>query len=203
MKVLFVGDGHRDSKVIPAIVEHTLGLDTGAIANGSTCESWSSVTLHGRGYARRLPYFVNRARTHKMDGVVCTVDSDKAPKRARLKELLSARQEDRTKNAPFPTAIGEARPHLEAWLLDDREAVRAALPLPDGLDVPSLKKASCPKTSLNALFNACGLRDGDSCSERLAMIAESLDPLRCHNAQETGLKAFVASIREEFGPRSR
>ena len=56
--------------------------------------------------------------------LVATVDSDNTE--GRLAELRAARDEEQRK-AHLPVAVGEAHPHGEAWLLDERATLESAL----------------------------------------------------------------------------
>jgi hypothetical protein len=200
MRVVFVADGPRDEVVVPAIVEVILELEAGRLRTDLVFIAWKQIRLHGRGFGRKLQYVILRARTDKMDAVVATVDCDDANPRSRLRELVDGRSHDRAKSAPFPTAVGEARPHVEAWLLDDSAAVRCAIQSPEQVQFPSYKQVTDPKAELNRLLREHGLDELDYL-EALALIAASLAPERCVHAKETGLKAFVDEVRLELRPQ--
>src|SRR5436305_6917758 len=116
LNLLFVGDGPRDEAVVPRLVERILNVDvTGEF------EPWKELHLHGsgKGLGKKLLYMLRRARDRGAAGVVATVDADKFTKKDKLTDLKGARNKDRESGHTTPAALGEAIPHLEAWLLDD------------------------------------------------------------------------------------
>lgn len=192
MHLYFVGDGPRDEAAVPRLVERVLGAEV-----DTEFSAW--VRLHARsGYGRKLRYAIRRARDRNRKGVVATVDSDKAPPRERLRELRQARDDDRATSAPLPTALGEAVPHLEAWLLDDPVAVREALGLDPNESVPTIRKAKHPKTAINSLIEKSS--DDRSVLDHLSEIARQCNPDRCRHASETGFKSFADDVNTELGP---
>ena len=111
---------------------------------------------------------------------------------------MEGRERHRSKNAPFPIALGEADPHFEAWLLDDPAGVRRALGLPGEIDVVNVMKSPYPKDDLDQLIVKASRTDTRiSC---LAQIAACVDVSRCNHAKQTGLHAFVNEVRTELGP---
>lgn len=195
MHLLFVADGPRDKAAIPKLVERILNT-----AIESVFQEWKGIRLHrGGGYKRRLLFVIGQARDQELDGVVATVDSDRDAPKKRLKELCLGRDEDR-KNAtvsPLPTAVGEAVPHLEAWLLDDPVSVRNALGLPRDSDIPDVAQGD-PKTALNRLIDES--ESSDRPTQLLSAIACELDSERCNHSSDTGFKDFVHDVRAELEP---
>jgi hypothetical protein len=200
MKLLFVGDGSRDIAVLPALVENLLDVSDGSVRTDSVFKQWRDIELFegGTGYRRRMQFAIAQARAERIQGLVCAVDCDKAHPRERLKELNNARDADRTKNTSLPTAIGEARPHGEAWLVDDPDAVREGLSLDSNVHVPSYKKIKDPKAELNKLLDAGGATDGAARCAKMILIAEKLDPDRCKNGKATGFNEFVEEVVREL-----
>jgi hypothetical protein len=117
----------------------------------------------------------------------------------RLRVVLRAREADRALSPAIPTALGEAVPHGEAWLLDDAVAVRAALNLPADTPIPTVRRSQNPKRTLHELL-ANSPRTGDRPLEVLADIARQLEPSRCTHGKKTGFHGFVGEVREESGP---
>ena len=191
--LFFVGDGERDAVTVPAIVKRLL-----AIAFRPTCARWARLHRAGRGYGRKLLYSLRQARDRKADGVVATVDADSEKKGRRLRVLRDARESDRSRFPAFPTAIGEAVPHGESWLLDDPVAVRKAMNLPADAEIPTVQHSSDPKETLHQL-----LRNSPRAEERplqvWADIAGQLDASRCRHRKATGFQGFVADVRRELG----
>ncbi|MCH7885708.1 MAG: hypothetical protein IIC01_10715, partial [Planctomycetes bacterium] len=119
MRLLFVGDGDRDAATVPHLVEGILGLEI-----TDEFRSWKKLRLQPkstprglRGYTPKLMYAVRAARSRGLDGVVATVDRDAEEPRSRLAKLQEGRDLDRREDPALPTALGEANPHGEAWLL--------------------------------------------------------------------------------------
>ncbi|MCW8141553.1 MAG: hypothetical protein KIT58_21835, partial [Planctomycetota bacterium] len=194
--IMVVSDGPRDAAMLPPLVSTILGAEVQAVAS----RAWSSVVLRrGGGYDRKLRFVLREALDQGARGVVATVDRDRAPRRSRLADLVAGRdaerQDPRSPVAQLPTALGEADPHAEAWLLDDPKAVRAALGLDGRAEVPNVRRSS-PKDALDALFAGSDERPLDL----LAAVAREVDPGRCAHARETGLEAFCAEVRRELGP---
>ncbi|HEV8069476.1 MAG TPA: hypothetical protein VGP76_17175 [Planctomycetaceae bacterium] len=141
---------------------------------------------------------MRRVAERNLVGLVAAVDCDSAVPKSRLQELKQGRQNDRAKNHSFPTAIGEAQPHLEAWLLDDPMAVRLCLGLANDFQVATVTNVSSPKQELDRLIDEHGPRDGASRAELLGKIASSIDPKRHAHAAQTGFEAFVNEVEQEF-----
>lgn len=195
IRLLVVGDGERDGATIPRFVENVLKTSV-----DHAFHRWARLHTRGsgKGYARKVKYAVRQARTERRDGLVAVVDRDRSTRGERFGEMRRAREEDRTSLPPYPTALGEAIPHGEAWLLDDRDAVRAVLQLENDVVIPTTKKTKNPKRKLEALVEQSS-RDDDP-SAIFAEIAQALDLSRCVHAKETGFQAFVDDLRDEIGP---
>ena len=192
-RLFFVGDGERDAVIVPAIDKRVLNATF-----ESSCTRWARLHGAGRGYGRKLLYSLRQARDRKADGIVATVDADKEKKGRRLRALRDARESDRSRFPAFPTAIGEAVPYGESWLLDDPVAVREAMNLPTDAEIPTVQQSSDPKETLHQL-----LRNSPRAEERplrvWADIAEQVDVSRCTHGKTTGFHAFVADVRRELG----
>ena len=193
IRLLFVGDGERDAAMNPHLVRTITGIRV-----EPTARPWARLNAAGRGYECKLLFAIRDARDRQLDGVVATVDQDKSRGRDRLRELVAARAKDREYAAPLPTAVGVANPHAEAWLLDDPVAVRTALGLGTGVQIPNVRTARNPKSDLNGLQSMSERRD-EPVRTVLADIARSVDPRRCQHARETGFAAFVDDVRSEIG----
>jgi hypothetical protein len=130
--------------------------------------------------------------------MVATVDSDRSAPRKRLDEIRLGRSEDRQdpRASPMPAALGEAVPHLEAWLLDDPVAVRNVLRFSNEKDIPNVQ-AVLPKDTLNNLIVESE-RD-EHPTQVLAEIANELDRGRCNHSCDNGLDDFVRDVRAELG----
>ncbi len=193
MHLLIVGDGDRDSASVPPLVEKMLN-----VAVRSVFRPWAR--LHsakgGKGYARRLLFAVKQAHDLKVDGLVATVDTDRSPNRKKLRELQDARADQRQSAPPFPTALGEANPHGEAWLLDDPVAVAKVLKLAADR-IPNIRNVQYPKDTLNDLWQTSERADVLILTI-LTEIAQQLDIQRCQHKKETGLHHFLEDVRQEL-----
>lgn len=202
MHLLIVADGERDHCVVPRLVGRILNAQIDA-----TFMPWKDFSGHpsraqgtvGKGYERKLKLALLTARNKQLAGLVATLDSDRAPKGERLRQLKAARDSDRENQnlSVLPAAIGEAVPHVEAWLLDDPKAIREILQFPGVREIPNVRDVD-PKLALD-----------DLCSESarevhllvlLAEMATSHDCERCNHRMETGLQEFVDDVRKELGP---
>ncbi len=188
--MLFVGDGPREGTVLPPIVSGILRVEL-----DPQTRPWAH--LHGGGYSQKLRFAALQAAELEARGLVAVVDSDADPRGTKLKRLQRGR--DVVPVAPVPTAPGEAVPHLEAWLLDDSEAIRSALGM-TAPSIPSPASVESPKRTLESIISSAG---GPTTGEALGGIARALDPRRCANAQSTGFHAFVAEVKTHPGPLSR
>lgn len=197
IRLLFVGDGERDAATNP----HLVTVITAARVDPTT-RAWARLNEAGRGYDRKLLFAILQARQEGLDGVVAAVDRDTSRGRDRLRELQAARDRDREKHAPLPTAVGVADPHAEAWLLDDPVAVRTTLRLPADALIPTVREVESPKNEIARLH-----RDSPRCDEPVRTIlietAQALSPDRCQHDRETGFAHFVADVRHEIGPLAR
>ncbi len=197
MSVLVVGDGPRDQTALPVLVCRILNKET-----ETRYDDWHRVRVYrqkGTIYARKLKYLTRRARADGFAGLAIVVDADKAPPRQKLRALRHGRDEERQNNPPFPTALGEATPHFDVWLLDDAVAIREALRLAPGFPVPSAAKADYPKDTLSELIERSDVASL-SVSDALGEIARHLVPERCVHGHETGFDTFAEDVGHEIGP---
>lgn len=196
--ILVIGDGPRDSVALPNIVLRLLGEPT-----QFQFEDWHNYShLQGRGrgtiYSKKVKYFTRLAKDLNCFALVVVSDTDKAKKFGeKLRELRQGREEDRRNCPAFPTALGEANPHFDVWLLDDAHAVTLALSCePDA--VPNVRDCPSPKDTLNELIAKSNISGGPS--DILGAIAANIVLSRCSHAKETGLAAFAEEIRSELRP---
>ncbi len=202
--LLFLGDGPRDEAILPPIVGGILEKET-----AGEFRSWKSLRLHDRrgrtrkgssskikGYGRKLKYARRIAEDGDLAGLVAIVDSDRAPPGSRLRELRKARKDERAAGYDLPIAVGEAKPHTEAWLLDDAQAVRSVLSLGEEVAVPSVRNLGDAKGALEALLQASPRQDEPKIV--WADLAKELDPKGCAQAKQTGFAAFVKDVKTEL-----
>jgi hypothetical protein len=187
----FVADGPRDAATVPHLVSRILGVEVEPKAT-----DWKDLRVGG--YPKKVLFAILQAIDAGACGLVAVVDRDKADRLDRLRALHEGRELHRRKYAPFPTACGEAVPHGDAWLLDDPVAVRQALGLAVEVVVLSFRKAKSPKEEIDSLISQSE-RCGDmSKMEVLAEIALRVDHGRFAHSNETGFRAFLAEVRQEF-----
>ena len=201
-RLLCVGDGPRDERPLPALLENLLGgpLDC-------TYEDWHDLRRRprrrgrlgeGSGFGRKVERALLRVRRDGFDGLVAVLDRDTAPAGDRLAQARRGLDHDRSKpeRVPVPTALGEAAPHFEAWLLDDGEAVKLVLNVEAGEAVPHPGNCANPKETLERLIADRGL-DRDPTK---TAVARQLRPDCCRRASTTGFQAFLAELAAEFSP---
>jgi hypothetical protein len=201
IRLLFVGDGPRDEASLPPLVGTILNTK---IDNESGFRAWKSIRVGG--YPKKLLFAIRIVRDRRLPGLVAVVDSDRQPARHRLRELIAARKKDRESTAPVPTALGEARPNVDAWLLDDATAVRDALQLSGNVPIPPVDKTPDPKAALNELIShsldmELQLNRDTSASHTLPLLSEiaaQIAPNRCKRAKATGFHAFEQDVLTEF-----
>ncbi len=193
IRLLFVGDGKRDAATVPRLVEQILGTSV-----QEDTRVWARLHGAGRGYEAKLLYALRQARDQNVGGVVATLDSDEDKPRRRLRRLKDAREADRERSPPIPTALGEAVPHGEAWLLDDPVAVREGMRLPGDTEVPGVRSTKNPKSALTRLM-ALSPRENDETLLVWADVARRVDPARCTHSKKTGFHTFVEEVRSELG----
>ena len=105
----------------------------------------------------------------------------------------------RQSTPPFPTALGEAVPNGDAWLLDDPLAICDALQLDRDTAIPVVTKVRDPKPELDGII-AQSSRAGEDLLQVLATIAGLVRPKRCRHASDTGFEAFVKDVIAELSP---
>jgi len=201
INLLLVADGPRDEHSVPPLLETILGKKI-----RSEFKPWVRLNSSGgrrgkkgiKGYARKLRYHILQAHDERSQGLVAVIDKDKDSKGKRLKALKEGRNEERRESPPFPTAIGQAIPHGEAWLLDDPVAVREALQLPADASIPNVMKCSYPKDNLDTL-KAESSRSSEKITVLLGDIARVVDPDRCQHKKQTGFGAFMKDVVQELG----
>jgi hypothetical protein len=196
IRVHFVGDGERDAATVPHLVRNILRIEI-----HETTTHWPRLNSAGTGFPKKLRFAMKQTIDAAADGLVAVVDRDKAEKRSRLKELQAGRAEWRANviAPPLPTALGEASPHGDAWLLDDPAAIRQALELADDVEIKTVRKTKEPKTTLNELIKGSKYRNEKDIKIVLADIARLVDHQRCAHRDETGFGEFVKDLIAEFG----
>jgi hypothetical protein len=195
MRLLFVADGDRDEHTVPELV--------GGILKRRIClefRAWKSIRVGG--YDRKLEFALRIARDSEVEGLVATIDCDNDKPGRRLSKLRDGRGRDRLnpKFTPLPTALGEAVPHLEAWLLDDEKAVREVLRFPGEKRIPNVVGTD-PKACLNELVDES--ERPERTVELLPELARSIDIGRCNHSAVTGFDQFVNDVEAELGPLSQ
>ncbi len=203
VRLRIVGDGERDAATLPPLLRTLLPHK---FQDEST--PWP-VRLHAgqrkvrgyalKGYGRKLYYVLRSARSAGVDGVAACVDADKDRNRERLKQMIEAREADRSELPSLPTALGEARPHNEAWLLDDPAAVRKGLCLPKDTEVPAVSRVAYPKAELERLHNASPRAD-ERPLDVWRDIATHVQIERSNHREDTGFQAFADEINRELAP---
>ena len=175
--LFFVGDGARDEATVPPLVRTILQIDFSTLfqpwARLHAAERRGRPGRRLRGYGRKLLYAIRAARA---------ADRQQAPS--------------------LPTALGEAKPHAEAWLLDDPAAVREALELPGNAPIPSVRQSRHPKDTLHGLWERSPRRKAGPEEREIAVlqdIARRVDSTRCAHRRQTGFQAFVTEVRHELG----
>ena len=133
--IRFVVDGARDERVMTSLVKAVIDRDF-----ESSHTNWRSIMPLQFGRTSTLTRKLQLARRSAIDSgadaLVATVDTDKSKRGMRLAELDAGRADV----GLVPTAIGEATPHAEAWLIDDPRAVRDSLGLPTETEIPAPTK---------------------------------------------------------------
>ena len=219
--LLFVGDGPRDKAILPPLVTRLLDEPV-----GGEFRHWAGLHQGGKGYRRKLLYAMGQTRLLRKKGLVAVVDRDKSGRGERFGELRLARDSVRADPLNVPTAIGEANPHAEAWLLDDPLAVRKGLDLPPSTPIPNVLDVH-PKNALQVLYKKSPLGEADASANKgapsqqmpgssanalkghdvytpalktLADIAKLVRIEQCHHREETGFETFANDVKSELGP---
>jgi hypothetical protein len=195
--ILVVGDGPRDSVALPILVQKLLNKKVPFLF--VDWHNYSHLVGKGKGtiYSKKVKYFTRVAKDRVCFALVVVTDSDRQEYGEKLSQLKDGRNEERQSNAPFPTALGEAHPHFDVWLLDDCHAVATALSLPPS-KIPNIRKCQSPKDSLTELVDESDVV-GDV-SDSLARIAEVVELNRCPHSRETGYHDFSLELKNELGP---
>ncbi len=191
--VLLVSEGPNDRAVIPVIIEKATNQKF-----EFSYMPWTELRRHRiTGFEAKLGLALAVARLNSHLGLVGVVDADDQPK-VRIAALRRAKEKDRQKLdlERLPTALGEANPELEAWLLDDHEAVKKALALPAQTKIPSPFECKDVKISLDELISKSARNENRT--ERLCEIAKSIEFDKCRNSKATGLQSFVDDLKNEF-----
>jgi hypothetical protein len=153
MSILVVGDGPRDQLALPEIVRNLLGLKV--VTRYDDLHKVIYLKEKGSANVRKVKYLTRRARSNGFLVLAIVVDRDKCRRRERLGDLHEGRDEVRRSSPPFPTALGEADPHFDVWLLDDVVAVREGLGLSGDVEVPNAVSVVSPKEILAKLIREC------------------------------------------------
>jgi hypothetical protein len=191
-KLLIVGDGERDGASLPSLVQTIL-----ATPIQHEFERWPR--LQKKGLDAKLRFAVLQARNRQLKGLVAVVDADQRFRSEKIKKLIGARAEMRQSALAFPTALGEAVPNGDAWLLDDPIAVCDALQLDRSTKIAVVTKVRDPKAELNAII-ALSPRAGEEILPVLCAIASLVQGERCFHAADTGFEAFTKDVAAELSP---
>ena len=205
LKLLIVGDGPRDGFSLPPLVRTALGREIAhqfqdwhyvLFKDGGRVPERGRVRLLGGKIVRRkLLFLLETVLADGFDGLVVVADRDTAGRRVRLREMTEWRTvaQDVPEYHAVPIALGEANRHVEAWLLDDAQAVQQTCGLPADAAIPG---ADCrdPKAEVDSLIHAAGF----TLEGGLAAVAVAVSPDRCRRPQTTGFKQFVDDLRREF-----
>lgn len=192
MRLRFVADGPRDEVVLPPIVGRVLDVRV-----APTFSAWK--TLRVNGYERKLIFAHRQAIDAGEAGMVAVVDQDREARGSRIRALRAGRESERSRAPDLPIAIGQAVPHLEAWLLDDEVAIRRGLGLATDHPVPNVGRCKDPKSAIEALRRA-GSSPHEPILEALGRVAVELDLRRCAHAKRTGFADFHEDVTHELGP---
>ena len=197
LKLVIVGDGPRDGFTLPPLIGTILGRPVEPLFRDWHYVGFGDgVRLQGLKSARRkLGFLLAAVVTDGHDGLVVVTDRDTDGRRDKLRELQGWRDRVRTDPDFFsvPIGLGEANRHVEAWLLDDWQAMQQVCGLPADAAIPG---ADCrePKAELDALIYGAGF----TLESGLAAVAIAVAPDRCRRPQTTGLKQFADDLRSEF-----
>lgn len=193
MKIQLVGDGPRDQYALERLVASILEIPIQA-----TFKSWKEIRLNrynwgtGSILKKRLIFALHTAADENLGSLVAVVDTDKKNPLEQLRELRAAREQCQRKGLYLPTALGEANPHFDIWLLDDRKAIVEAWKVEDS-EIPDCTKSECPKEELDRLFESSQIGINDI-AQALSLIAENVVISRCIHAEQTGFADFVGEI---------
>ncbi len=180
--VYYVADGPRDRATLPPLVETVLSVE-----HDVEFAAWKSIKLH-KGYGRKLKYAARRALNRGDTALIAVVDRDTGD--PRLPKLADQRDADR--GLGLPTAVGEANPYVDVWLIDDLQALRDVLGMDPTAKAPPGKN---PKAELDALIHES---DIDGLMPALEAVAGAVRIERCRRAKETGFNAFVEDLLAEL-----
>jgi hypothetical protein len=185
MKLLFLGEGKNDADIVPILVRQTLGSPF-----EPTSKRWTDYQTHGKlGFRKKLKLAAFNAR--QFDGMIATLDADNDLK-GRKNQLLQGQTEIKEKDPNILVSIGIANPELEAWLLDDHNAVKAGLQLAADTEVVAPGKCQDVKVALDKLI---GERDRRS---SLIAIAERVTLKDSRSPKITGFEDFLADVSMTF-----
>ena len=193
MSYVFVGEGNNDELVVPIVLQKH-GYD----CVKSEFRTWKSFHQRGqRGFRKKAKLAFVLARLNGMEGVVTTLDADNQPNR--VEELKAARDDDRADaaNILMRIIVGQADPELEAWLLDDSEAVKSGLSLSPQTRVQSPKNVPDVKIALDELIS-----ESDVAGSRADCLAAVANMVRLESSRDpnaTGLNAFLEDAKRELG----
>ena len=204
-----VSEGERDFRILPRLVNKLMGDERNFVT-----KPWKHFVTHarkpsrrpasrGRDIGRKLELAIAEANRRGFDCVIAVTDFDK-PELSKYKALKAAREKSRSNSSltPLPTAIGEPKPHIEAWLLDDEKAVRTVLKLQPTDEIPHPVKCGSPKAELNRLYDSSGRSDADKLLY-LEELAAEFDKARCRQGKHTGFNAFCDDLESEAEKYSR
>ena len=154
--------------------------------------------LSGKGFERKLVFAHLQAIDAGEEGMVAVVDRDRDTAGARLSALRKGRERERSRTSDVPVALGEAIPHLEAWLLDDEVAIRRGLGLAADVPLPNVARCRDPKSAIETL-RCVGSSPDEPILAALGRVAVELDVRRCNHAKRTGFADF-GDVARELGP---
>lgn len=212
IRLYISGDGELDAAMLPQLIcaiLRTSGVDDPQFEPILPEIPWTKTRLglvrlqQGSGLARRLEFAAINARSSIADGLAVTLDGDKAQRRTRLQDVMKGRDaiRNRAGQSHIPIALGEARPHGEAWLLADQQAVKDALEFPPDEQLAVANEiVKDPKAVLQGLLRGRFSGRFDTMLAAYEEVARNVALDRCQRAKETGLEEFAEEVRRELGP---
>jgi hypothetical protein len=188
---------------LPHLVARILSTDAdGMVLLTHVFKRWARQNRErGQGeYAGKIGFAIREAIDDGAEGIVAVVDRDTARPRARLTELQKGREGARFRGHRLPAALGEAAPHMEAWLLADGDAVKKILHLNPKRALGRAGRS--PKGRLDHLWRSSPRSSDERRDsipvELLAEIAREVGP-EAIETRSADFREFARDVRNEVG----
>ena len=188
---------------LPGLVHRLLDRPEGA---SYTCRRFKDVRAahqKGKKFGKKVISAVRQAKKDGFGAVVVLIDRDREPDKERIGALREGRDAAQKRSGLPPCAIGTAVETFDAWMIVDREAIRAAggdpersHSNPEDLD----GGAGSPGHPKNCAQQVFDMPKGTGLGEKYAIVAAHVNLHLLAERCPQGFKPFAEDVQKRIIP---